>query len=37
MFESIENEMTLAYNKGFIKGDPDGFHLKFSSDKPSSK
>ncbi|CAI6368736.1 unnamed protein product [Macrosiphum euphorbiae] len=35
MFESIENEMTLVYEKGNIKGDPEGFRLKFSSDKPS--
>ncbi|XP_029345463.1 cubilin isoform X3 [Acyrthosiphon pisum] len=35
MFESIENEMTLDYTKGFKNGNPEGFQLKFSSDKPS--
>jgi len=37
MFESISNEMTLFYSKGLRPGDVDGFRLKFSSDKPSSK
>jgi len=38
MFESISNEMILMYRRGFKKGDDvEGFRLKFSSDKPSSK
>jgi len=37
MFESISNEIILQYSKGFNKIDPNGFRLKFSSDKPSSK
>jgi len=37
MFESISNEMTLAYTKAFKKDDFNGFRLKFSSNKPSGK
>jgi len=37
IFESISNKMMLVYENVYKKGYLDGFKLKFSSDKPSSK
>lgn len=37
MFESTSNEIMLKYEKPYKIDNLDGFRLKFSSDKPSSK